>query len=45
MKGLFEAINGIVTSAINHEWTDLGTSIVSTVEQGVGLLTNILGLG
>ncbi|MCS4485878.1 MAG: beta-class phenol-soluble modulin [Staphylococcus rostri] len=45
MKELFESINGIVTSAINHDWTDLGTSIVGTVEHGVGLLTKILGLG
>ncbi|QLK85785.1 beta-class phenol-soluble modulin [Staphylococcus sp. 17KM0847] len=45
MKELFESISGIVTSAINHDWTELGTSIVGTVEQGIGLLTSILGLG
>ncbi|UXR78452.1 MULTISPECIES: beta-class phenol-soluble modulin [unclassified Staphylococcus] len=45
MADLFQSINGIVTSAINHEWTDLGTSIVGTVENGVSLLTSILGLG
>ena len=38
MEGLFNAIKDTVTAAINNDGAKLGTSIVSIVENGVGLL-------
>lgn len=45
MEGLFKSISKIVTSAIDHKWADMGSAIVGTVENGVGLLAKIFGLG
>lgn len=45
MKDLFDSIRGIVSSAIDHNWQDMGAAIVGTVEHGIGLLTKILGIG
>ncbi|BGE82679.1 beta-class phenol-soluble modulin [Staphylococcus petrasii] len=43
MEKLFDAIRGTVDAGINHDWTKLGTSIVSIVENGVSVLGKYLG--
>ncbi|HDP2274070.1 TPA: beta-class phenol-soluble modulin [Staphylococcus aureus] len=43
MEGLFNAIKDTVTAAINNDCAKLGTSIVSIVENGVGLLGKLFG--
>ncbi|EZS81777.1 TPA: beta-class phenol-soluble modulin [Staphylococcus aureus] len=43
MEGLFNAIKDTVTVAINNDGAKLGTSIVSIVENGVGLLGKLFG--
>ncbi|MGZ0075604.1 beta-class phenol-soluble modulin [Staphylococcus aureus] len=44
MEGLFNAIKDTVTAAINKsDGAKLGTSIVSIVENGVGLLGKVFG--
>ena len=43
MEKLFDAIRGTVDAGINHDWTKLGTSIVSIVENGVSVLGKLFG--
>ena len=45
MAGLFDAIKNTVQAAINHDSTGLGTSIVDIVQNGVQLVTKVIGLG
>lgn len=43
MEGLFEAIKNTVQAGIAGEGAKLGTSIVSIVENGVGVLSKLFG--
>ena len=43
MQKLAEAIANTVKAGQDHDWTKLGTSIVSIVENGVGLVSKYLG--
>lgn len=43
MEGLFEAIKNTVEAGIAGDGAKLGTSIVSIVENGVGVLSKLFG--
>lgn len=43
MEGLFEAIKNTVQAGIAGDGAKLGTSIVSIVESGVGVLSKLFG--
>lgn len=43
MEGLFEAIKNTVQANIAGDGAKLGTSIVSIVENGVGVLSKLFG--
>lgn len=43
MEGLFNVIKDIVIVVINNDGVKLGISIVSIVENGVGLLGKLFG--
>lgn len=45
MGDLFESITNIVTSAIQHDWVNMGAAIVATVQHGVELIAKLFGLG
>lgn len=45
MGDLFESITNIVTSAIQHDWVNMGAAIVATVRYGVELIAKLFGLG
>ncbi|MDT0875879.1 beta-class phenol-soluble modulin [Staphylococcus pseudintermedius] len=45
MGDLFESITNIVTSAIQHDWVNMGAAIVATVRHGVELIAKLFGLG
>ncbi|MBM2658789.1 MULTISPECIES: beta-class phenol-soluble modulin [Staphylococcus] len=43
MEGLFEAIKNTVQAGVAGDGAKLGTSIVSIVENGVGLASKLFG--
>ncbi|BBD90297.1 beta-class phenol-soluble modulin [Staphylococcus caprae] len=43
MEKLFDAIKNTVDAGINHDWTKLGTSIVDIVQNGVTVISKLIG--
>jgi len=43
VEGLFKAIKDTVEAGVNNDGAKLGTSIVSIVENGVGVLSKLFG--
>ncbi|MFI9032610.1 beta-class phenol-soluble modulin [Staphylococcus pasteuri] len=43
MEGLFKAIKDTVEAGVNNDGAKLGTSIVSIVENGIGVLSKLFG--
>ena len=43
MDKLFDAIRNTVEAGINQDWTKLGTSIVDIVENGISVISKLIG--